>query len=163
MKAPSGFLPKARREGIITKEVDGELLIYDLERNKAHCLNPSAALVWKNCDGRRSVSALAAVLNRELDAGFDEDVIYLAIKQLNRDHLLDNGQEEIPLSIDLSRRAVVRRLGIAVVLIPLITSINTPTALANVSCSGACVPNGPNSCAAGCTCSAFTNTCVAVP
>ncbi len=162
MKASLGFRPKARREGIITKQVDGELLIYDRERDKAHCLNPTAAFVWENCDGRRSISALADLLGRELNAAIDEAVIHLALKQLNRDHLLGNGQEEIPLLIDLSRRAVVRRLGIAAVLLPLITSINTPTALANVSCTGTCTPGGPNNggCAVGCTCSSLSSTCV---
>jgi hypothetical protein len=49
------FLPKARSEGIITKEVEGELLIYDRSRDRAHCLNQTAAAVWKLCNGRTSV------------------------------------------------------------------------------------------------------------
>jgi len=35
------------------KQADGEVLIYDLERNKAHCLNNTAARVWQYCDGER--------------------------------------------------------------------------------------------------------------
>jgi coenzyme PQQ synthesis protein D (PqqD) len=167
MKAPLGFLPEARREGIISKEVDGELLVYDLERDKAHCLNLTAALVWKNCNGRRSIPELARVLSKELDTAIDEAVIQLAIKQLDRDHLLAAGDDATPLPTDLSRRAVIRRLGVAAVLLPLITSISAPTARANVSCvtpMGGCVPNGPNNggCSPGCTCSALDSTCVTI-
>jgi hypothetical protein len=167
MKAPLGFLPKARRQGIITKEVDGELLIYDLDRDKAHCLNLTAALVWKNSDGLRSIRELSRVVSRELNTTIHDAVIQLAIKQLDRDHLLETSNAAIQLPPDLSRRAVMRRLGVAAVLLPLITSISAPTALANVSCitpQGGCVPGGPNNggCAAGCTCSALDNTCGAL-
>src|SRR6476659_4984635 len=53
------FLPLARREAIITKEVDSELLVYDVTRDQAHCLNETAAAVWRLCDGRTSVAAIS--------------------------------------------------------------------------------------------------------
>ncbi|MDQ1639526.1 MAG: hypothetical protein QOF62_2865 [Pyrinomonadaceae bacterium] len=56
------FLPLARREAIITKEVDGELLVYDVARDKAHCLNETAAAIWQLCDGRTSVAAISEQL-----------------------------------------------------------------------------------------------------
>ncbi|HBB89829.1 MAG TPA: hypothetical protein DC047_19660 [Blastocatellia bacterium] len=56
------FLPLARRDAIITKEVDGELLVYDVTRDKAHCLNETAAAVWRLCDGRSSVSEISEQL-----------------------------------------------------------------------------------------------------
>jgi hypothetical protein len=60
MKIDSGaFLPKARSKGIIIKEIDGELLIYDRARDQAHCLNETAAAVWNLCDGRTSVSEIS--------------------------------------------------------------------------------------------------------
>ena len=167
MKAPLGFQPKARCKGIITKEVDGELLIYDRERDKAHCLNLTAALIWKNSDGLHTIHELACVVGRELDITIDEAVIQLALKQLDRDHLLETSNAATQLPTDLSRRAVVRRLGVAAVLLPLITTISAPTALANVSCvtpMGGCVPGGPGNggCSPGCTCSDLTNTCVTI-
>ena len=36
-------LPKARTEQLIVKEVDGEVLVYDLTTDRAHCLNDTAA------------------------------------------------------------------------------------------------------------------------
>ncbi len=49
-------LPVARHKNLIVKELPDETLIYDLDSDKAHCLNQTAALVWKNCDGTRSAS-----------------------------------------------------------------------------------------------------------
>jgi hypothetical protein len=53
------FLPLARREALITKEVDGELLVYDVTRDKAHCLNETAAAIWRLCDGRTNVGEIS--------------------------------------------------------------------------------------------------------
>ncbi|MEK6283393.1 MAG: PqqD family protein [Acidobacteriota bacterium] len=161
MKPTLGYLPEARREGIISKEADGELLIYDLERDKAHCLNLTAAFIWKNCNGRRTISELARAVSKEMDVTIDEAVIQLAIRQLSRDNLL-KGYKAMPPAADLSRRAIVRRLGVGAVLLPLITSITAPTARAVVSCpSGACTTD--SECGAptsGCICSTVFKTCV---
>ena len=59
-REPQEFLPLARRQGIVIKEVDNEVLIYDLERDKAHCLNPSAAAIWRRCDGKTTMPVLAS-------------------------------------------------------------------------------------------------------
>jgi hypothetical protein len=157
MKEPLGFLPKARRQGIITKEVDGELLIYDLERDKAHCLNPSAAAIWKLCDGHRTVSELTLEVSQPLGTPIDEDVIQLGVKELGLAHLLTEGIEEPldPFNPDsVSRRALVQRLGVAAVLLPLITSITAPTALATTSncipVGQACPQTGRECCAGSC-------------
>ena len=55
-------VPKARQEQLIVKELPDELLIYDLKRDKAHCLNETAALVWKNCDGHKTVDQLRELM-----------------------------------------------------------------------------------------------------
>jgi transposase len=93
MNEPSGFLPIARREGIIRKEVDGELLVYDLTRDKAHCLNESAAAIWKRCDGRTSIKEIAASLAKEVGATVDERVVWLALADLRRTHLLEEPRD----------------------------------------------------------------------
>jgi coenzyme PQQ synthesis protein D (PqqD) len=94
MKAPHGFLPAARREGIIRKEVDGELLVYDLERNKAHCLNESAAAIWNLCDGQTSIQKIAASLTKEVGTTVDERLVWLALADLRRTHLLEELRHE---------------------------------------------------------------------
>jgi hypothetical protein len=168
MKASQGFLPAARSEGIIRKEVDGELLVYDLERNKAHCLNPTAALIWILCNGQTDIPELAISLSKALGTPVDETVIQLALKQLSADHLLaETYDASLAIANGLSRRALVRRLGLAAALLPLITTITAPTASAAGSgCGGACVPDGgAGGCSLGCTCQATgpgTGVCVNV-
>ena len=156
MKEPSGFLPEARREGIIRKEVDGELLIYDLTRDKAHCLNESAAAIWKRCDGHTSTKEIAASLAKEVDARVDERVIWLALADLRRSHLLEepkhmdrsrgrnNSQKTLQKGgqwpqamLGMSRREVVKRIGLgAAIALPIVISITVPTAVQAGSCRG---------------------------
>ena len=40
------MLPKARQEQLTVRELPDETVVYDLARHKAHCLNPTAALIW---------------------------------------------------------------------------------------------------------------------
>ena len=44
--------PVARQEGLVIQEMPDEVLVFDLKTNKAHCLNETAAFVWKACDGK---------------------------------------------------------------------------------------------------------------
>jgi hypothetical protein len=83
------FLPQARRTSIIRKKVEGELLVYDLTRDKAHCLNESAAAIWTRCDGHTSVKEIAASLAKEVESTVDERVVWLALADLRRIHLLE--------------------------------------------------------------------------
>lgn len=158
MKEPLGFLPKARCEGIITREVDGELLIYDLDRDKAHCLNPSAAAIWKLCDGRTTAEEIANSLATQTRTTDDQDVVLIALADFGRSHLLDEtgGNETGPYLpktlLGMSRREAVKRIGVGASL-PIIFSITAPTAQASTSCKGdgvACGA-GPECCSGTCT------------
>lgn len=122
--------PLARKEGLLVEELPHEVLVYDSERHKAHCLNPTAALVWKHCDGRTSVSEMAHLLEKSLGTGaVDEDVVWCALNQLEKDHLLEEKLIWPVGAKPISRRELVRRLGIgAAIAIPLVTSIIAPTA-----------------------------------
>lgn len=141
-------MPRARKDGLLVEELPHEVLIYDTERHKAHCLNQTAALVWKHCDGRTTVEEMARLLAQTLDASVDEDVVWCALNQLEKDHLLEE-RIEWPLGIErIPRRALVRRIGIAAILLPLVTTISAPTAEAAVSCAGmSCTTSCPGSCA----------------
>ena len=48
--------PISRSNGLVIHEIPGEVLVYDLNSNKAHCLNEPAAFVWKYCDGTHSIA-----------------------------------------------------------------------------------------------------------
>jgi len=163
MNSQTSFLPLARTDALITKEADGELLIYDLDLDRAHCLNAAAYAIWRRCDGRSTVLEIANAFSESTGAPLSEDLIYLAIRQFKSVNLLADSAEPSRPFVYMSRRALMRNLGLGVALLPLITSITAPTALAAVSCAGPCNPSQPNKgCAAGCTCTAIGNKCVNV-
>jgi hypothetical protein len=53
----NGFKPLARREKLVVQNLGDETLIYDLDENRAYCLNETAARVWQFCDGEKTVVA----------------------------------------------------------------------------------------------------------
>ena len=86
--------PHARTESLLVEELSEETLVYDEERHKAHCLNPTAAFVWHHCDGQTSVSELARLLEDELGIPANEEVVWLALDRLERVHLLEERSRE---------------------------------------------------------------------
>ncbi len=154
--------PKTRKKNVLTRELGDELLIYDEDRHEAHCLNRTAGLVWKHCDGRTSIEQITARLVKEfsgdLDTPIDERLVWYAVSQFKRDHLLED-KIEIPKAVlasvngHLNRRQVIRALGLtAIVAVPLVHSIVAPTAAQAATCraSGAACVSGPQCCSSIC-------------
>lgn len=156
--------PIARKEKLVVQEMPDEVLVYDLESNKAHCLNQTAAFVWKNCDGSNSISDIAVDLERISGNKISDDLIWLAIDQLSERNLLE--KEVKSEFAGESRRTVLKKIGLAsVIALPIIASLTAPTAALAVACSGVvasclgcpdgtpCDDNGPGgptgTCAAG--------------
>jgi len=118
----------------VVKELPGELLIYDLDRQKASCLNTTALGVWKKCDGERSVGQIAAELTKEWGTSVEEDLVWLTLEKLGQAHLLNETVERPGIEDAIPRREMMRRIRIAsVVALPLIATILAPTALASAS------------------------------
>jgi hypothetical protein len=147
--------PVARTESLIVKEVDGETLVYDLKTDKAHCLNETAARVWKNCDGEKTVSDIAHVLSRETKTNVNDDLVWLALDQLQKSKLIEEAPAKPVHLFGMTRRQMVARLGIAAVALPAIVAIVSPTARAQAStqppntcckdpkdCAVDCIPDG---------------------
>jgi hypothetical protein len=116
--------PRARQEGIVVKAVGDELLVYDLERHRAHSLNPVAAAVWRQCDGRRDPAALAAAVRAPDGTAVPELAVRYALGELGRAGLLAGSAAEP----GVTRRDLLRRLGATAAALPLLTSIVVPTA-----------------------------------
>jgi Coenzyme PQQ synthesis protein D (PqqD) len=135
--------PKARKEKLVVREFANELLVYDKERHEAHCLNRTAALVWKHCDGHTSVEEISHHLAAETGGDgrttVDERLVWYALNQFKRDHLLEN-ELEVPAGVlasmngGLNRRQVMRVLGISIVALPLVTSMIAPTPAQAATC-----------------------------
>ncbi len=133
---PDQPLPLARKDELIVQELPDELLVYDLVRHKAHCLNKASAFVWKHCDGQTTVEQTARLLERELSQLVDDDVVWLALSQLRKFHLLDESSREI-LTVKVSRRDLVRKYLPLALSLPLIMSIAAPTPAQSAStCAG---------------------------
>jgi hypothetical protein len=125
---PDQYLPAARESKLLVRELAEEVLVYDEEGHRAHCLNRTAALVWKSCDGRTAVPAIAERVGAQLSTHVPEEVVWLALEQLAEFELLAKRTAPPPSSL-MSRRKMLRRLGIAAaVALPLITSVVSPTA-----------------------------------
>jgi hypothetical protein len=128
--------PLARAEGLVVRELPEEVLVYDLDTHKAMCLNRTAALVWKNCDGRRDVAAIARALSAEFDAPVAEEVVWLALERLSRERLLAERVRRPASRANLPRREVIKKLGLAAAIaLPAITAIVAPTAAQAASCT----------------------------
>lgn len=166
--------PKCRQNDIVVQKLNDEVLIYDLGNHKAFCLNDTSSLVWQMCDGNNSVDDISKQLSKKLKTSVSEDLVWLAIDQLKKDNLLENSQEIEPKFSGLSRREVIRKVGLAsVVALPLISSLVAPKAAAAQSMAAVCgspglacactgTAAGPTTCpcsAANCTCNA---TCVQI-
>ena len=61
-----------------TEQLGDEASVYDYARGQVHALNPTAARVWRQCDGATSREAMAAVLRMELGIPEVEGVVDLA-------------------------------------------------------------------------------------
>lgn len=120
----SDFRPRRRERAIKVEEFEGELLVYDLESHKAHCLNGIAVSIWRLCDGRRSVPEIAAQIARDQEAEPNQDLIWHALAEFETAGLMVAGPRGLP--IDPSRRQALGRLG-WVAGIPLVLSITVPT------------------------------------
>jgi len=150
--------PQTRRSGLLIRELPDELVVYDQEQHRAHCLNRTAALVFRNADGSRSLAELARL------PGANAEVVAVALDQLAAAGLLESGAAEREDAPGMSRREVARRVGLAAaVLLPAVVSIVAPTpaeaaATCVTSCAGQpigtpCTSFGANPCTETCTAS----------
>ena len=123
---PEGLAPLARTAGLVVRELDGEVLIFDRENDAARCLDSVTGHVWKRCDGPTPVTRIAA------DLGLDVHAVYCALAELSRSRLLD---ETARLGV-ISRGQMMKRAGAAIVTIPVITTLASTPGLAQAAGNG---------------------------
>jgi hypothetical protein len=144
MSTPRALVPRPRRQGVVSQEVDGETLLYVEATHQASCLNAPAARIWALCDGERTVEAIAS------SARMDPEVVAQALKQLGEAGLVEN-TAGLPPGVDLSRRRMLVGVGLAA--IPIILLVTAPEARAAASdCiqpGQACNPTTPDACCSG--------------
>ena len=130
--------PRARTSRLVTRDLGDELLVYDLERHKAYCLNRVAMEVFRHCDGETTIPDMARRIGNALGMPVDEQAVRLGLVRLEKAHLLDSPVAQI---LHTSRREMLRTLGrAAAVVVPLVTAITVPTS-AQAQATG-CLANG---------------------
>ena len=152
----SATLPHARTKDLVVRELGDETLIYDLANDRAHCLNETAAFIWKSCDGKTTASKTARDMERALKVPADTGVVGLALQELERIDLLENYRKPVDGKL-VSRRALMLKYAPAALALPVVMSISAPTPAQTASCvctaccpgfrcsfsSFTCVPNNP--------------------
>ncbi len=152
MKSRTNITPQARTRGVIVEHLADEVLVYDLERDRAHCLNTTAARVWEMCDGQKNVTQIAREVGTETESQASEEVVWLAVEQLSRAGLME-GKVKRAAEKGMNRREVIKRIAVAAAIgVPVVTSIVAPTASHAANCipaGGGCT-TGPNCCSGVC-------------
>ena len=127
--------PHARQNGLVVQSLPDELLVYDLERHKAHCLNQTATLVWERCDGKTTAAKIAEQMSKLTGKAVSEEVALLAIEELGRSRLLKQAPVRREASGAVSRRELIKRAGVAAAIaLPVVTTIVAPKATQAATC-----------------------------
>ena len=137
------MIPLPRKENLVIQESRNELLVYDMDTNRAICLNETSAMIWQKCDGVKSPWEIGKEMEKELKAPISEDLVWFALEQLHKEKLLANDEDFTSRYKRLNRREVIRRLGLAsVVSLPIVSSLVAPLALNAQSAVCVAVMNG---------------------
>jgi hypothetical protein len=162
--------PLSRRDNLVIQELDGEVLIYDLSDNKAFCLNETSALIWQACDGTKSAAEISNIISEKLNSPANEDFVWFAIDQLKKENLVKNSDQLPNNFAGMSRREVIKKVGLGTMIaLPIISSMVTPASAAAVrsctnpgqffSTSSPAITNCGSAPTAVCTAAAVTQCC----
>jgi hypothetical protein len=152
------------RPGLLIRELPDELLVYDREEHRAHCLNRTAATVFRHADGTRTLADLARLLDPGAGPAAAE-IVTVALTRLAEAGLLESEAVAGEPEPGVTRRDLARRAGLAAaILLPAVASMVVPTpAEAAASCATTCAgqPNGTRCevCFGGLNCATTTDTC----
>jgi Coenzyme PQQ synthesis protein D (PqqD) len=133
------LIPNAKLDNIVVQEFSDEILIYNLKTNKAYSLNETTTLVWKNCDGAKSISQIAMEVEKTINQKIPEDLVWLALENLKKENLISFEGDTNSAFKGFNRREAIKKVGLATMAaLPLLVSISAPTAANAQSGVGAC-------------------------
>ena len=101
-----------------------------------HALNPTAALVWEQCDGKTDPTQMAARLESVLNVSNADKLVALSLDRLQKAHLLEGVAPQTQRTI--TRREVLKMAGIGLALLPVVSSIALPSPAEAQSCEVNC-------------------------
>jgi hypothetical protein len=139
-----------RSDKVYVEALEEELCVYDWEDQRMHALNPTAALVWDQCDGQTSPETMAARLEQELNVPDANKLVWLSLDRLEKAGLLARKPDRSQLDRrKFTRRELLKVAGLSLALLPVVKSIVLPTP-AQAQCSPNCIFDVPRSPMAGC-------------
>lgn len=158
MDSIAGQVVRARSERLVTKTVGDEIVIYDLDTDKAHLLNPASAVLWRLCERGATVGMLRAALDAELNTnGATDELLWTAIDDLSKAGLLETDTSFVGRPSGMTRRSLLKKAGILAIAAPAITTILAPPAAASHTGTGCIQPTiSPSN-----TCGTTGHTCCA--
>jgi hypothetical protein len=88
--------PKVRQD-LVAVDIDSEAVVYDPEEALLHHLNPTAAVVFKLCDGSGTIRELSEDIAEVLGMPFDtvQRQVRRVVSQFKREGLLEGHSREI--------------------------------------------------------------------
>jgi len=105
--------PLARKDGIFAENLPGEVVLYDKTQDKVHCLNKTAAAVWENSDGSKTVDELTQVVEAKSGAPADPKLVVQALEELDEAGLMQAGSVVAAEAGLTSRREAVGKMVLA--------------------------------------------------
>jgi len=122
---------------LVVEELQDELMVYDTARNKAFCLNQTAAYVWQHSDGKTPIAEIAERMAKDLSKPVNDQVVWYALDVLGKDGLLAQAENLPAVPAGVTRRALLQRLGVgAAAAVPLVTVLMVSPAKAHASSGG---------------------------
>ncbi len=127
-------VPAARIDGLVVTESRDEVLVYDTAQHHIHHLNQTSAIVWRLCDGRRTVADLVREAQVKDSGKVTEDSVRLALTKLADAKLLDGPLAASMQGARHTRRTLLKRAAVAgAVAVPAIVSMSAPAAAGAIS------------------------------
>lgn len=125
--------PKSRKNQLrIAHTKEDGLAIYDETSDHGHLLNLTAATVYKLADGTRSIDTLAEQVAARTGLPADQDVVLLALDELDQAGLLETDDTVVPHAT-IHRRRFLAKVGLvagAAALVPLVSTITRVSQIA---------------------------------
>ena len=105
------FLQSGLKNAFLTRELDGELVLYDPDRDVLHTLNPTARQIWEHSDGARTDEDITEEIAACYDVSPDavREHVKRVLNRLNDPHHREGDSPQVPV-IDPgdSRRAFLK-------------------------------------------------------
>ena len=147
--------PVASTKDLVIQELGNETLVYNTSTNQACCLNETAAFVWSNCKGDKSIDDIAVSLEQRFGQTVSHDFVRLAVSRLkDKDLLSESGLGVVP---GTNRREAIKKIAFAAAIaIPVVASLVAPPSAMAQTSSCRCV--NPGGCITQTVCPS-TNNC----